>query len=71
MLDRSCTDRSVPNDAEMSSDDAGNQIMEPFKRSHFGSICFYLWNSITASLFIILVILIVDYYYDCQVKGKP
>lgn len=44
-------------------------IQRPYQICLFGNLCYYLWVMISLSWFLMFLVIIIDYYIDCQVKG--
>lgn len=44
-------------------------LQRPLRRHWFGDLCLWLWSGLSAGFLCMFLVLIVDYYYDCQLGG--
>ena len=44
-------------------------VQRPYCKNTFGTVCHILWTVISVSWVLMYLVIIVDYYIDCQIKG--
>jgi hypothetical protein len=63
------TTAPLPIEIEPKGASTDDLLQIPYHTDLFGTVCYYLVNTISISWVLLFLVLIIDYYYDCELEG--